>query len=260
MSVKISSDVFQWGAAAPWTPGQRLVLLALADHADDDGVCWPGIARVAEKTGLARETVIRYIKKLRDDGWLTTKKRRGEDGRQMTTVYHFTKQFMDGPNEETGGVTSEPPGDIHADNGVTSLPFPGDICDGHIDSTTISQPSEKHTPVRVRFEKLRNAWNDLPSQYRIGCRGPSAKRLAAIRTRLKDKGWAEQANAALKKIRNGECGFFGSGETGWKPDIEWFLKPDSVLKILENKYRGKPVDALDAQVAQMKKDGTWIYD
>ena len=34
----------------------RLVLLALADHADADGKCWPSYARLMSMTGLSRRT------------------------------------------------------------------------------------------------------------------------------------------------------------------------------------------------------------
>lgn len=39
-------------------PGQKLVLLALADHADDDGKCWPGIDRLAAKCECGRRKII----------------------------------------------------------------------------------------------------------------------------------------------------------------------------------------------------------
>ena len=42
----------------------RLTLLALADHANDDGECWPGQARLARKTNMTARSVQRCIANL----------------------------------------------------------------------------------------------------------------------------------------------------------------------------------------------------
>ena len=61
MSIKVSD----WA----WTvdgldAGAKLVLLALADHADDTGLCWPSLERLAERTGRNRSTVQRSLRAL----------------------------------------------------------------------------------------------------------------------------------------------------------------------------------------------------
>lgn len=43
-----------------------LTLLALADNANDDGYCWPGLDNIAKKTRVSRNTVIRCIKTLEE--------------------------------------------------------------------------------------------------------------------------------------------------------------------------------------------------
>ncbi len=48
------------------TPSEKLVLLALADHADMEAVCWPRQDTLTKKTGLGIATVKRCIKSLRD--------------------------------------------------------------------------------------------------------------------------------------------------------------------------------------------------
>lgn len=63
MSIKVMSEV--------WDKSQHkanplLTLLALADNANDDGYCWPGIEKIAKKTRVSSSTVIRCIKKLED--------------------------------------------------------------------------------------------------------------------------------------------------------------------------------------------------
>ena len=58
----------------------KLVLLALADHANDAGECYPGIGRLAAMTGLSARTVIRRLGNLERCGLLTSEHRYRGDG------------------------------------------------------------------------------------------------------------------------------------------------------------------------------------
>jgi DNA-binding transcriptional regulator YhcF (GntR family) len=48
----------------------KLVMLCLADHADDDGLCWPSIDTIARKSGVSSTTVKATLKKLETGGWI----------------------------------------------------------------------------------------------------------------------------------------------------------------------------------------------
>lgn len=50
------------------TPTQRLVLLALADHADGDNETWPSIDLLMAKTGLSKATIYRALSDLTKEG------------------------------------------------------------------------------------------------------------------------------------------------------------------------------------------------
>lgn len=67
MSILMMSEVW---AHAPYRETRLLVLLAFADFADDEGVCWPSQATVAKKARCHEETVRRAVKRFVDDGWL----------------------------------------------------------------------------------------------------------------------------------------------------------------------------------------------
>jgi pyocin large subunit-like protein len=56
--------------------GERLVLLALADHAGEDCECWPHTARLGEKCGIDARTVQRHLASLCDRGLVTKVHRR----------------------------------------------------------------------------------------------------------------------------------------------------------------------------------------
>lgn len=59
-----------WAWAQEITATEKLILLALADHSDDTGYCWPGQKGLAVKCGVSRETVNRTIKSLESKGKL----------------------------------------------------------------------------------------------------------------------------------------------------------------------------------------------
>ena len=54
-----------------------LIMLALADHADDDGFCWPGINALAAKGRISRRQTFRVVRSLADAGELIILPRTG---------------------------------------------------------------------------------------------------------------------------------------------------------------------------------------
>lgn len=46
------------------------VLIAVLDRMNDQGVCWPGLGRIASDTGAARSSAVRSVKRLTDRGYL----------------------------------------------------------------------------------------------------------------------------------------------------------------------------------------------
>ena len=69
------------------TPSAKLVLLKLADHANDEGECWPSQGRIATDCGLTRETVNRQIKLLTDLGLLRLEHRLNGTGQQSNRYF-----------------------------------------------------------------------------------------------------------------------------------------------------------------------------
>ena len=82
MSVKLMGQV--WELDLPHNA--QSILLALADHADDDGYCYPSVGRLAWKTGYGVRQVQRTLKDLRDQK-LAIPTGSVVGGRHNTTVY-----------------------------------------------------------------------------------------------------------------------------------------------------------------------------
>lgn len=69
MSIKVSSEIW---ASSSAKSSSRLMLLALADYADDDGYCYPSIARLAVKCMLTERGVQLILRYLERSGELVT--------------------------------------------------------------------------------------------------------------------------------------------------------------------------------------------
>jgi hypothetical protein len=65
-----------WGTELP--AGDKLVLLALADCANDEGHCWPGVRSLCAKTGKCERSLQASIKALCDGGHLTRDEVKGK--------------------------------------------------------------------------------------------------------------------------------------------------------------------------------------
>jgi DNA-binding Lrp family transcriptional regulator len=52
-------------------PPLKLVALILADHADNEGVCWPSYRRIAERACMSERSARRHIKELQDQRIIT---------------------------------------------------------------------------------------------------------------------------------------------------------------------------------------------
>jgi DNA-binding transcriptional ArsR family regulator len=78
---------------------RKLLLVALADHAGEEGSAFPGTGRLAEKTGMGNSTVRRHLDALEKDGFVTRDRRRRGDGTLGTYLY----QLVDQRSPSSGG-------------------------------------------------------------------------------------------------------------------------------------------------------------
>jgi hypothetical protein len=84
MSIRIMTKVWDSGLLEGST---LLLLLALADSANDEGFCWPSAATLMTKTRLSHATLFRSMKSRIDLGWIEKKSRAGS----KAVAYQFLK-------------------------------------------------------------------------------------------------------------------------------------------------------------------------
>lgn len=68
-------------------PLQRLVLLCLANHANEADECWPSLDTLAKETGISRRYVVELVHELASLGLVSMSKRK----RSATTLYRLTQ-------------------------------------------------------------------------------------------------------------------------------------------------------------------------
>lgn len=128
-----------WDRAVRYSGGELLCLLALADWAGEDGICWPSVPRIAEKCRLSDRQVQRVLAGLEQDGAISIE--RG-GGRGRPTHYRVNPDNLAvSPGKAAKGDKVSPfpapeapvKGDMVSPfaNGerVTFATVKGDICD-----------------------------------------------------------------------------------------------------------------------------------
>lgn len=107
MSVHVSARAWQRMDECS-SDGERLVLLALADYANSEGIAWPKSATLAEKCATSVRTVERHLAALRERGMIV---RVARGGRGRGTTYEVLPlTLLDGPEkvrQHDGGDSGE---------------------------------------------------------------------------------------------------------------------------------------------------------
>jgi|GEM_PF-2128284 len=122
MSVHALSAAF---GAKGLTPSEKLVLLSLANYADEDLSCWPSQRRIASDTSLSDRTVRSVLCALEEKGLITRQERLRQDGSRasdaITLTFAAPAQISGGAETISGGVRKQSPGGAEAASGLTTF-------------------------------------------------------------------------------------------------------------------------------------------
>jgi hypothetical protein len=134
----MSIRAMNWVWSLKLRPLPKLILLALADAADNAGVCWPSIPTISGLTEVSDRTVQRQIEYFRSMGLLVTEPRFRKDGSRTSNRYRLNL-------DSRGDAMSPGPGG--GDTGGGQLTSPAD--DTPVRETT-NEPTE-HKPPQQGF-------------------------------------------------------------------------------------------------------------
>lgn len=108
-------------------------------------------------------------------------------------------------------------------------------------SVVVSKDTTKRSEEEVsasQVNEIQTAWNWLGDPF-PHTRQMTPKRVAAARARLSDRWWRENWHAGLGRLKASPfCS--GGGPRGWVADLDWFLRPNTLVQIMEGKYDPRP--------------------
>lgn len=143
MSIKISDLVWKGYTGAGGS--DMVIMLALADWANDNGVCFPSMAAIARKARIQVRQAKRVVHSLIDGGWLSVVGNPHGGAPGSTRRYRLNIERM------ATGVTDDTPTGVVRDTGVagdTGVIQGMDGCHGRSergvadDTQTVIEPSE----------------------------------------------------------------------------------------------------------------------
>ena len=229
----MSYHLAAWAMDVDVPPREKLMLILIASHANDEGECFPSQTTLAYRSGLSRRTVLRSLADLEERGIITRRQRRRPDGSRSSDTIRLNvhgapvRPPLAGGNLTDGArVTFPPQGDSvspsgdnltrhgdsvspHGDNDdaarcpvVTAEPVIEPIREPVRESSAADAAAQQPGPSAstARGTRLPDGWMPKPEtiqQMRDECPGVN---LEAEHRRFMDY-WADQPGAKGRKVR-----------------------------------------------------------
>lgn len=193
-------------------PLSKLVLIKLADNANDTGECWPSYRHIADQCEIDRSTAIRHIKILEEMGYVRIEKRLGEKG-NSSNIFHLNldqKKLMGGgvappgvvaESDQDGGRERLPSGTEPPGGSSTAPPRTSHSFEPVNEPDDLSGKPAGSPPPKPKFEYpewFETLWKNYPSRS-----GANDKRKAfrAANARLKAGKTIDDLSQALARYR-----------------------------------------------------------
>lgn len=242
MSVRIMTAV--WNVRLP--DSEKIVLLALADCANDEGLCWPSMATLAKKCSKSDRTVQAAIKSLVATGHMS---RSEVPGKGCRYIIHPTPEAASPPqplhprSEFTSEAASPPKGTTLTPEAASDKP-----------SRTITSP-EASPPSNARAKRDTSKFHRLPADWK-----PIRFADDTVAREIVDRRGKDWARAALESFRNWAANAEDKPGKGRKLDWQqawanWIIEQDSrngnrgQQRVAGNDRRGGSAGSMGSTVA-----------
>jgi hypothetical protein len=215
---------------------QKAVLISLADNANDEGVCWPSVARISQRTCLAERTVQTAIKWLGTVGLLSVRERMGR-----STMYTLTPAAYAPPQESHPAPDAPPPPQLTTKTPAAAAP------------RTVIEPSSEPSPLADDEQPPKIGKSKCPVQAIVDLFNRTIPefprvvmltkdRVAKITARWNDSDvhqdlgfWAEYfAQVRGSKFLMGEVA--AAGGSPFRCNFDWLIAPSNFVKVVEGNY------------------------
>ena len=224
------------------SPAARLTWVGLCSFAAwKDGRffrCFPGNTALVERTGLSRSTIKRAIHELVDAGFIIRRLR-------LKGKVHLTSECIpglifedpgrtNGGPEGTKGVSTMDPTLVHGE----PQSLPSNKTSEHYQGET----EEAEETADLLFEEVVKLWNAILEP--IGFPHHFATPLRAMAFHQRTQGYDERRKVAwweglFQRIANTPFLVRGVKEGAHWCDLDWLLREDNLVKVLEGRYEGE---------------------
>ncbi|WP_448144589.1 helix-turn-helix domain-containing protein [Pseudomonas silesiensis] len=215
---------------------QKAVLISLADNANDEGVCWPSVARISERTCLAERTVQTAIKWLGQVGLLTVRERMGR-----STMYTLTPAAYAPQQEPHPALDAPSPPQLTTETPAAAAP------------RTVIEPSSEPSPLVGDEQAKKVSRAKCPTQAIVDLFNKTIPEFPRVVMLTKDRVtkinarwnesdvhqdlgfWAEYfAQVRSSKFLMGEVA--ASGGSAFRCNFDWLIAPSNFVKVVEGNY------------------------
>lgn len=227
---------------------QKMVLLKLADNANDKGECFPSYETIARHCEISRQSAINHIKSLCKKGFVRKVTRKTDKG-HTSNLYILdleTKSLDEGSQNSVPEVVKE------FDHGSQTvglggsqkfLPRTSQSFNQSINPKKISSDDSKpakqisvNRQTKIPYEEIMQAFNES-----AGDRLPNAESLNDKRKRAISKFLKELKEPTVESAKNyfdyfmetASAWYFGENNRGWRANFDYLLRPETVLKTRE---------------------------
>lgn len=155
-------------------PVQKLLLLALADHANDETFdCWPSLTHLSQKTGLGRSTIARALNALEASGLIVREQREKQSTRYVLKVSRWSQSGTSAraglvPERDGGSPRAGPPLVPERDHNHQSN-HQGTILEAKRAARVPKNSAGKGLKTHTRGTRLPSDWT-LPAEWRAWAR------------------------------------------------------------------------------------------
>lgn len=189
----------------------------------DHHMAYPSYQRMMKELGVSKQTLYRYLDLLDSAGWITREKgSSNRNTRYFATLPTAIENVLGSSPQELRSSSQEPRVVPHRNTNK------------QYNKQNNNTPHNPPKGGRVPHQKIIDLYHEiLPYHRQVRVWTDNRKRMLA-------KQWKEYPDmddwrAYFEHVA--ESPFLcGQNQKGWKPDLEWLIKPANLAKVLENKY------------------------
>lgn len=200
--------------------GQKFVLVALANYADDEWSCWPSQASLAADTSMDTRSVRRHLSGLEKAGIVHRVRRNKDNGARSSDYITINRKNIPVRQKPTGQKTQNLPDTVPEEPSVEPSPLPiGNV----------------FADARDDLAEAFDLWNALAERMGFPVvQSRNAKRKASLKARLRDGGGLSGWRVLLEKI---EASPYCRGEVnGYRATFDSVTGAAMFTKIMEGNF------------------------